>query len=73
MNLPETFAARLARADRPQVGLWVCSGSPIMAEITAGSGVDWVLIDAEHSPNGLEAILAQLYAVSAYPVGGCAP
>lgn len=68
MNLPETFAARLARADRPQVGLWVCSGSPIMAEITAGSGVDWVLIDAEHSPNGLESILAQLYAVSAYPV-----
>lgn len=68
MNLPETFAARLARADRPQIGLWVCSGSPIMAEITAGSGVDWVLIDAEHSPNGLESILAQLYAVSAYPV-----
>lgn len=68
MNLPETFAARLARAERPQVGLWACSGSPIMAEIVAGSGVDWVLIDAEHSPNGLESILAQLYAVSAYPV-----
>jgi 4-hydroxy-2-oxoheptanedioate aldolase len=68
MNLPETFAARIARADRPQVGLWVCSGSPVMAEIIAGSGVDWVLIDAEHSPNGLESILAQLYAVSAYPV-----
>jgi 4-hydroxy-2-oxoheptanedioate aldolase len=68
LNLPETFAARLAAADRPQVGLWVCSGSPVMAEIVAGSGVDWVLIDAEHSPNGLESILAQLYAVSAYPV-----
>lgn len=68
LNLPETFAARLAAADRPQVGLWVCSGSPVMAEIIAGSGVDWVLIDAEHSPNGLESILAQLYAVSAYPV-----
>lgn len=68
LSLPETFAARLARADRPQVGLWVCSGSPVMAEIVAGSGVDWVLIDAEHSPNGLESILAQLYAVSAYPV-----
>ena len=31
MNLPETFAARLAAADRPLVGLWVCSGSPVMA------------------------------------------
>ena len=68
VNLPETFAARLAAADRPQVGMWVCSGSPIVAEIAAGSGLDWVLIDAEHSPNGLESILGQLYAVSAYPV-----
>jgi 4-hydroxy-2-oxoheptanedioate aldolase len=68
VNLPETFTARIAAADRPQVGMWVCSGSPIVAEIAAGSGVDWVLIDAEHSPNGLESILGQLYAMSAYPV-----
>ncbi|WP_282573206.1 HpcH/HpaI aldolase/citrate lyase family protein [Agromyces sp. C10] len=68
MNLPETFAARLSAADHPLIGLWACSGSPVMAEIVAGSGVDWVLIDGEHSPNGLESILAQLYAVSAYPV-----
>ena len=68
VNLPETFAARIAAAGRPQVGMWVCSGSPIVAEIAAGSGLDWVLIDAEHSPNGLESILGQLHAVSAYPV-----
>ncbi len=68
VNLPETFAARLAASERPQIGMWVCSGSPIVAEIAAGSGLDWVLIDAEHSPNGLESILGQLYAMSAYPV-----
>ena len=68
MKLPETLTARIAASDRPLVGMWVCSGSPIMAELAAGSGLDWVLIDAEHSPNGLESILAQLYAVSAYPV-----
>jgi len=68
MTLPDTFGARLAAESRPLVGLWVCSGNPIMAEIAAGSGMDWVLIDAEHSPNGLESILAQLHAVSAYPV-----
>jgi len=68
VSLPETFAARIAGASRPQVGMWVCSGSPIVAEIAAGSGLDWVLIDAEHSPNGLESVLGQLYAVSAYPV-----
>ena len=48
--------------------MWISSGSPLVAEICAGSGLDWVLIDAEHGPNGLESILAQLQAVAAYPV-----
>ena len=30
--------------------------------------MDWVLIDMEHSPNGLESVLGQLQAVAAYPV-----
>lgn len=63
-----TLREVLAGADRAQIGVWVCSGSPIAAEICAGSGVDWLLIDAEHAPNGLESILAQLQAVAAYPV-----
>jgi 4-hydroxy-2-oxoheptanedioate aldolase len=54
--------------DRALFGGWVCSGSPVMAEIMAGSGLDWLLIDMEHAPNGLESVLAQLYAASAYPV-----
>jgi len=53
----------LSDAQRAQVGMWVCSGSPVVAEICATSGLDWLLIDAEHSPNGLEAISAQLIAV----------
>ncbi|MFF2493178.1 HpcH/HpaI aldolase/citrate lyase family protein [Agromyces sp. NPDC058064] len=68
MNLPETLTARIAAAGRPQIGMWVCSASPLVAEVAAGSGLDWVLIDAEHSPNDLQTILHQLYAVSAYPV-----
>ncbi|WP_120520347.1 aldolase/citrate lyase family protein [Arthrobacter celericrescens] len=63
-----TFADALASAGRPLAGMWVCSGSPLVAEICAGSGLDWLLIDAEHSPNGLESILAQLQAVHGYPV-----
>ena len=62
-----TFAYRLAQAERALVGMWVCSGSPLVAEICAGSGLDWLLIDAEHSPNGLESILAQLHAVGSKP------
>lgn len=68
LTLPDTFVSRIRSADRPLAGLWVCSGSAVAAEIVAGSGIDWVLLDAEHSPNGLESILAQLHAMSAYPV-----
>jgi 4-hydroxy-2-oxoheptanedioate aldolase len=48
--------------------MWLASGSAYCAEICAGSGLDWLLIDAEHSPNDLLSILAQLQAVAAYPV-----
>jgi len=68
MILPPTLAERIAASDRPLVGMWVCSGSAMNAEIAAGSGLDLVLVDAEHSPNGPESILAQLQAVAAYPV-----
>jgi 4-hydroxy-2-oxoheptanedioate aldolase len=68
LRLTPTFRAALAEASRPLAGIWVCTGSPLVAEICAGSGLDWVLIDMEHSPNGLESVLAQLQAVAAYPV-----
>ncbi|GAA1972536.1 HpcH/HpaI aldolase/citrate lyase family protein [Microbacterium pumilum] len=68
VHLAPTFRTAIAGADRPLAGIWICSGSPLVAEICAGSGMDWVLIDMEHSPNGLESVLAQLQAVAAYPV-----
>ncbi|MDQ4058312.1 MAG: HpcH/HpaI aldolase/citrate lyase family protein [Actinomycetota bacterium] len=64
--LNPTLQKRLEEADRTLFGGWVCSGSPVMAEIMAGSGLDWVLIDMEHAPNGIESTLTQLYAVSGY-------
>jgi 4-hydroxy-2-oxoheptanedioate aldolase len=63
-----TFADRLADADRALYGMWSCGGSALMAEICAGSGLDILLIDGEHSPVGLESILAQLQTAAAYPV-----
>ncbi|NMR20096.1 aldolase/citrate lyase family protein [Cellulomonas fimi] len=74
LHLTPTFrdalaAERTRRTDhRPLAGMWVCTGSPLVAEICAGSGLDWLLVDMEHSPNGLESVLAQLQAVAAYPV-----
>lgn len=63
-----SFRDRLAAAERPLVGAWICSGSPIVAEIVAGSGLDWTLIDGEHGPIGLESTLALLQAVAPYPI-----
>lgn len=63
-----TFRDLLASADRVRYGQWVCSGSPLVAEIIAGSGTDIVVVDGEHSPVGLESVLAILQAVAAYPV-----
>ncbi|GGA72152.1 2,4-dihydroxyhept-2-ene-1,7-dioic acid aldolase [Pseudoclavibacter endophyticus] len=68
VELPPTFGDRLTGSDRALAGMWVSSGSPIMAEICAGSGLDWLLIDGEHSPLGLESIQLQLQAAAAYPV-----
>lgn len=68
LHLTPTFRDALAAADRPLVGMWVCSGSALVAEICAGSRLDCVLIDMEHSPNGLESVLAQLQAVGSYPI-----
>ncbi|WP_314140177.1 HpcH/HpaI aldolase/citrate lyase family protein [uncultured Plantibacter sp.] len=68
MTLPPTFGERLRTADRPLAGMWVVSGSPIAAEIAAGSGLDLLLIDGEHSANTLESIQLQLQVVAAFPV-----
>ncbi len=64
MPLRLTFRDALAEASRPLAGMWVCSGSPVVAEIVAGAGLDWLLIDMEHSPHSLESVLAQLHAVA---------
>jgi 4-hydroxy-2-oxoheptanedioate aldolase len=58
---------QLAGAE-PLVGMWVASGAPVLAEICAGAGLDWLLIDSEHAPNDLVTIQPQLQAVAPYQV-----
>ncbi|WP_295839321.1 aldolase/citrate lyase family protein [uncultured Microbacterium sp.] len=68
LRLIPTFRAALAASDRPLAGMWVCSGSPVAAEIAAGSGLDWLLLDMEHSATSLETVLTLLQVTAAYPV-----
>jgi 4-hydroxy-2-oxoheptanedioate aldolase len=46
-----------------QVGLWSGLCSNIAAEIIAGAGFDWIVLDGEHAPNDITSVLAQLQAM----------
>ena len=65
--LHKSFQAALLRGE-PQIGLWLGLADPYAAELCAGAGFDWLLIDAEHAPNDVRSVLAQLQALDAYPV-----
>ena len=62
-----TFKAAL-RAGRPQIGLWLGLADAYVSELLASTGFDWLAIDAEHAPNDLRSVLAQLQAMAPYPV-----
>ena len=68
LHLSPSFREHLAGASRPLIGMWACSGSALVTEVAAGSGLDWLLIDMEHSANTLESTLLQLQVVAAYPI-----
>ena len=68
LRLEPPFGQHLQTLGRPAVGMWVCSGSPVAAEICAGSGLDWLLIDGEHGVASLETVQQLLQVAAAYPV-----
>ena len=62
--LPVNRLKQALRDGRVQIGLWSSLASHVSAEVIAGAGFDWVLIDTEHSPNELPLVLGQLQAMS---------
>ena len=66
MQIPTNQFKADLRAGRTLFGLWLGLGETFSAEICAGAGFDWLLIDAEHGPNDLRSILAQLQAIAPY-------
>lgn len=67
MEMPQNKFKQRLRAGQTQFGLWLGLSETYSAEICAGAGFDWLLIDAEHGPNDLRSILAQLQAIAPYP------
>lgn len=68
MHNPENSFKRAIREGRRQIGLWAGLADPYVAELLANAGFDWLLFDAEHAPNDVRSVLAQLQAVAPYPV-----
>lgn len=55
----------LARARRmePFIGTWLSIGSPIIAELAAASGFDWLLFDLEHGAHSDSVLMSNLQAI----------
>ncbi len=67
MNVPENKLKSALNAGTATRGIWLCLGSPAIAEMAGHAGPDWCLIDFEHGPNTLTTIEDQLRALGSTP------
>ncbi len=68
MMLPVNTFKQGLRAGRQQIGLWNSIPGPVVAEMIAGTGFDWITIDTEHSLTDIPDTLGMLQAMAPYPV-----
>jgi 4-hydroxy-2-oxoheptanedioate aldolase len=66
--MPLNQFKRALATGETQIGLFLGLANSYTAEIVAGTGFDWLLIDGEHGPNDLRSIIEQLQALAPYPV-----
>jgi 4-hydroxy-2-oxoheptanedioate aldolase len=67
MKLPVNHFKRRLALGEVQYGLWLGLPDATSAEICAGAGFDWLLIDSEHAPFDLQTILSALRAMAPHP------
>lgn len=67
VHIPQNSFLHALRAGKTQIGLWHGLFHPYVTELLAGTGFDWLCLDAEHSPSDHHNLLAQLQAIAAYP------
>ena len=63
MPAPSNPFKQALRDGKAQIGLWQALANPYTAEICAGAGYDWLLLDAEHAPNDIPLLVSQLQAM----------
>ncbi|MBQ2261081.1 MAG: HpcH/HpaI aldolase/citrate lyase family protein [Loktanella sp.] len=64
MQTPVNKLKTALLAGQVQYGIWLSSGSPVLAEMAGHAGFDWCLIDAEHGPNAVTGLTPQLQALA---------
>ena len=62
-----TFIERV-RTAKPTRGTFLNLGSPLVAEVCALAGFDWLLVDLEHGAGGEDALVGQILAGAAHGV-----
>ena len=67
MTLPVNEFKRLLASGQQQIGIWNSIPGPVVVEILATCGFDWVLLDTEHSLTDIPDLLAMLQAMAGYP------
>lgn len=68
MELPVNKFKQALKEEKPLWGLWLGLPDSTCAEIVAGSGFDWLLIDSEHAPFELDSTMRHLQAIAPYGV-----
>lgn len=65
--LPENGFKRGLAEGRQLLGIWNTIPGPVVAELLATAGYDWVLLDTEHSLTDIPDLMGMLQAVAPYP------
>nr|WP_320135243.1 4-hydroxy-2-oxoheptanedioate aldolase [uncultured Amphritea sp.] len=68
MELPVNKFKQGLKGDQPMWGLWLGLPDACCAELVAGAGFDWLLIDSEHAPFELDSTMRHLQAIAPYGV-----
>lgn len=73
LHAPQTFQSAIKASTGPTLGSVLTFPSSITAKLAARSGLQWVLIDMEHSPHSAGQATDMCHAVLAASQGACLP
>jgi len=63
MPAPHNRFKQAIAAGQTQIGCWLALANGYTAEVMAGAGFDWLVLDGEHAPNDIPRLVEQLQAL----------